>query len=211
MTLLGSYSAARIALSYAPEVSFLMLLRLLILLVRRDIVDREHRVRPRSVPELLASYDFVVVGAGSAGSVLASRLSENSNWTVLLLEAGGDETLLSDVPLIFPSLQLTAMDWRFKTEPAAGYCLAMKGGRCNWPRGKALGGSSVLNAMLYVRGNKRDYDTWSEMGNPGWDYESVLPYFTKSEDNRIKGLADSAYHARDGPLSIETFRLPPLT
>ena len=205
-TLLGSFTAARIALSYSHEVTFLCFLRLLISLLRRDIVDRKHRVHARSTSEMSSRYDFIVVGGGSAGSVLANRLSENANWTVLLLEAGGDETLLSEVPMVFPTLQLTAMDWQFKTEPSPDYCLAMKGKRCNWPRGKVLGGSSVLNAMLYVRGNKRDYDRWSEMGNEGWDYESVLPYFVKSEDNKIRELADSPYHGTGGPLTIEKFR-----
>lgn len=206
MSLISAFSAARIALSYGPEAAFLLFLRYLILVQRRDIVDTEHRIKPKSPSELQESYDFIIVGGGSAGSVLANRLSENANWTVLLLEAGGDETLLSEVPMIFPTLQLSPMDWQFKTEPSSTYCLGMKNQRCNWPRGKVLGGSSVLNAMLYVRGNRRDYDTWSLLGNDGWDYQSVLPYFIKSEDNRIDELDNSEYHGRDGPLTIERFR-----
>lgn len=206
MTLITSFSAVRIALSYQTEMAFLAFLRLLIFLYRPDIVDRGHRIHAQPTSELLSHYDFIIVGAGSAGSVLANRLTENSNWTVLLLEAGGDETLLSDVPVIFPTLQLSDLDWQFKTEPSPGYCLGMKDGRCNWPRGKVLGGSSVLNAMLYVRGNRRDYDGWREMGNEGWDYQSVLPYFLKSENCRIPELQGSPYHARGGPMSIERFR-----
>lgn len=86
------------------------------------------------------------------------RLSENPYWDVLLLEAGPDEISLTDLPLMFPTLQLTPFDWQYKTEPSDSYCLGMKEKKCNWPRGKVLGGSSVLNAMLYVRGNRRDYD-----------------------------------------------------
>ncbi|KAJ8682935.1 hypothetical protein QAD02_018727 [Eretmocerus hayati] len=206
MSLMGSFAGARIAFSYGPEMTFLIFLRYLIMTTRLDIVDRDHRIRPKRSSELLQRYDFVIVGAGSAGSVLANRLSENEHWTILLLEAGGDETLLSDVPVIFPTLQLTEMDWQFKTNPSTKYCQAMKDGRCNWPRGKVLGGSSVLNAMLYVRGNRKDYDAWAEMGNQGWDYESVLPYFIKSEDNRIDELDGSPYHGKGGPLTIEKFR-----
>ncbi|XP_012274576.1 glucose dehydrogenase [FAD, quinone]-like [Orussus abietinus] len=206
MTLLGAFSATRIALSYGQEVGFLVFLRFLIVLLRQDILDKENRVEAIPPKELLPSYDFVIVGAGSAGSVLANRLSENQNWTILLLEAGGDETILSEVPLAFPTLQLTSLDWQFKTEPSLGYCQGMIGNRCNWPRGKVLGGSSVLNAMLYVRGNRRDYDLWSDLGNPGWDFESVLPYFKKSEDMTIPELRDSPFHGTGGYLTVERFR-----
>ncbi|CAB0043380.1 unnamed protein product [Trichogramma brassicae] len=200
-----TYGATRNALQGA-ELLFILFLRFMIILFRPDIVDRENRVQPPPTSELLARYDFVVVGGGSAGAVIANRLSENSNWTILLLEAGDDESFVSEAPLTFPTLQLSNMDWQFKTEPSLNYCLAMKDKRCNWPRGKVLGGSSVLNAMLYVRGNKRDYDQWSELGNEGWDYESVLPYFKKSEDNRIAELDGSPYHGKSGPLTVENFR-----
>ncbi|XP_048505683.1 glucose dehydrogenase [FAD, quinone]-like isoform X2 [Athalia rosae] len=206
MTVAGAYSAARIALSYGPEFSFLVFLRFLIVLLRQDIIDRENRVEVVSTKDMFNTYDFIIIGGGSAGSVVANRLSENANWTVLLLEAGGDETVLSDVPLVFPTLQLTAMDWQFKTEPSSMYCQGMNNNQCNWPRGKVLGGSSVLNAMLYVRGNRRDYDNWRDMGNPGWGYDSVLPYFKKSENTSIPELLDSPYHGTDGYLSVEKFR-----
>lgn len=101
-------------------------------------------------------YDFIVIGGGSAGAVIASRLSEVSNWTVLLMEAGGDENEISDVPVLAAYSQFSEMDWKYQTSPptVSAYCLAMIGDRCNWPRGKVLGGSSVLNAMIYVRGNR---------------------------------------------------------
>ncbi|KAK2580031.1 hypothetical protein KPH14_012318 [Odynerus spinipes] len=205
MSSVGKFSALRIALSYGPEMSFLVLLRVLVSLFRRDIVDRENQVGTLLPRKLSNNYDFVVIGGGSAGSVIANRLSEIENWTVLLLEAGGVEPVLSDVPVIFPTLQLSTIDWQFKTEPSANYCLAMNNEQCNWPRGKVLGGSSVINAMLYVRGNKRDYDDWKNQGNPGWDYESVLPYFRKSEDMKIEGL-DPFYHGYGGELTVEKFK-----
>ncbi|XP_015519990.1 glucose dehydrogenase [FAD, quinone] [Neodiprion lecontei] len=206
MTVMGAYSAARIALSYGPELSFLVFLRFLIVLMRQDIIDRDNRVQIISTRKMYESYDFIVIGGGSAGCVVANRLSENQNWTVLLLEAGGDETVLSDVPLVFPTLQLTAMDWQFKTESSTKYCQGMINNQCNWPRGKVLGGSSVLNAMLYVRGNRRDYDQWRDMGNTGWSYDEVLPYFKKSENVMIPGLAKSPFHGTGGYLTIERFR-----
>ncbi|XP_076652655.1 glucose dehydrogenase [FAD, quinone]-like isoform X2 [Halictus rubicundus] len=104
------------------------------------------------------------------------------------------------------NLELTSMDWQFKTEPSNEYCLAMNGKRCNWPRGKVLGGSSVLNAMMYVRGNKRDYDNWEKQGNPGWDFESVLPYFKKSEDMRVEEYKNSSYHQTGGHLTVEYYK-----
>lgn len=146
-----------------------------------------------------------MVGAGSAGAVMASRLSEISNWTVLLIEAGGDETEISDVPALSGYLQLTDLDWQYQTAPPAdrAYCQAMIGDRCNWPRGKVMGGSSVLNAMVYVRGNRRDYDYWQEQGNPGWNYENVLHYFKKSEDNRNPYLNKGKYHESGGYLTVQ--------
>jgi len=158
----------------------------------------------KNAKKLLKYYDFIIIGGGSAGAVVASRLSENKNWKVLLLEAGRDETDLSDVPVVAAHLQFGRMDWKYKTEPQPGVaCLGFIDGRCNWPRGKVLGGSSVLNYMLYVRGNKRDYDSWEAQGNPGWGYDTVLQYFKKSEDNRNPYLKDSYYHGKGGYLTVQ--------
>uniref|UniRef100_A0A0P5GQM6 Glucose dehydrogenase (FAD, quinone) n=1 Tax=Daphnia magna TaxID=35525 RepID=A0A0P5GQM6_9CRUS len=160
--------------------------------------------RVENVNNLLPEYDFIVVGAGSAGAVVASRLSEITGWTVLLLEAGGLETITSDIPGLAKFLQLTDIDWQYQTEPQPGQCLALKDERCNWPRGKVVGGSSVLNYMLYVRGNKRDYDGWAKVGNYGWSFEEVLPYFIKSEDNRNPYLAkNKEYHGTGGYLTVQ--------
>ncbi|XP_070501930.1 glucose dehydrogenase [FAD, quinone] [Chironomus tepperi] len=167
-----------------------------------EFVDPESKPINVATENLLTEYDFIVVGSGSAGAVVAARLSEVENWNVLLLEAGGDETEISDVPLMAGYLQLSKMDWQYKSEPSGNFCLAMNGGRCNWPRGKVLGGSSVLNYMLYLRGNKKDYDAWEEAGNPGWSYKDVLYYFKKSEDNQNPYLSSTPYHGTGGPLTI---------
>ncbi|KAH8411365.1 hypothetical protein KR215_002837 [Drosophila sulfurigaster] len=169
---------------------------------RYQYADPENKVlEPQYVKR---QYDFIVVGGGSAGAVIANRLSEVRNWSVLLLEAGGDETEISDVPALAGYIQLTDLDWKYQTIPAPGkYCQAMKGDRCNWPRGKVLGGSSVLNAMVYVRGSKNDYNKWAELGNPGWDYPNMLKYFLKSEDVRNPYLASTNYHETGGYLTVQ--------
>lgn len=169
---------------------------------RPDVADTENRVRDIPLAEMHDIYDFIVIGGGSAGTVLANRLSENPDWNVLLIEAGPDEFTVSDMPLMFPALQLSPLDWSFKTQPGENYCLSMKHGKCNWPRAKVLGGCSVLNAMLYIRGNRRDYDRWEELGNDGWGYDSVLPYFKKSEDIQIDELKGDFYHGSGGYLTV---------
>ncbi|XP_028134084.1 glucose dehydrogenase [FAD, quinone]-like [Diabrotica virgifera virgifera] len=153
---------------------------------------------------LHASYDFIIVGAGSAGSVLANRLSEISNWNVLLMEAGGQETDISDVPIMSLYLHKSKLDWGYKTEPQATACQAMIENRCSWTRGKVLGGSSVLNTMLYIRGNRRDFDRWADYGNYGWSYEEILPYFKKSQDQRNPYLAkNTRYHSVGGYQTVQ--------
>ena len=137
--------------------------------------------------------------------MLANRLSEVRDWSVLLLEGGPDESEASDVPALATFLQMGRYDWAYKPQPQPGRaCLGHVGGQCPWPRGKVLGGSSVLNYMLYVRGNKGDYDEWRDLGNPGWGYEDVLPYFRKSEDNRNPYLArDRRHHGTGGYLTVQ--------
>ncbi|XP_050068974.1 glucose dehydrogenase [FAD, quinone]-like [Anopheles maculipalpis] len=167
-----------------------------------DLFDPENR--PFNVPEVDRDYDFIVVGAGSAGAVVASRLSEIGGWKVLLLEAGGHETEISDVPILSLYLHKSKLDWKYRTQPQKTACQAMKDNRCCWTRGKVLGGSSVLNTMLYIRGNKRDFDLWRALGNPGWGYEDVLPYFRKSEDQRNPYLArNKRQHGTGGLLQVQ--------
>ncbi|XP_031634957.1 glucose dehydrogenase [FAD, quinone]-like, partial [Contarinia nasturtii] len=152
-------------------------------------------------------FDFVVAGAGWAGCVVANRLSENSKWKVLLVEAGGDPPFESEVPVMLEAHQHTEYDWRFYAESNTS-CKALSDGKCFWPRGKCLGGTSSINAMLYVRGNVRDFDRWAEMGNNGWDYDSVLPFFKKCENNHFSQFVykdNGRYHSDAGPLNIDFY------
>ncbi|HWZ43274.1 MAG TPA: GMC family oxidoreductase N-terminal domain-containing protein [Candidatus Saccharimonadales bacterium] len=151
-------------------------------------------------------YDYIVVGAGSAGCVLAARLSEDPATRVLLLEAGGRDTSRDiRIPAAFSKMFKTPLDWTYYTEAEPH----LDGRKLYWPRGKMLGGSSSINAMIYMRGNRKDYDHWRDLGNPGWGYSEVLPYFKKSEDQQ-RGASE--FHGVGGPLSVRDHRcLNPLT
>ncbi|HKJ53984.1 MAG TPA: GMC family oxidoreductase N-terminal domain-containing protein [Gammaproteobacteria bacterium] len=148
------------------------------------------------------SYDYIVVGAGSAGCVLANRLSADPASRVLLLEAGGSDTSpWLHVPVgYFKTMHNPAFDWCYLTEADPG----IADRRLQWPRGKVLGGSSALNGLLYVRGQPEDYDRWAELGNPGWSFDEVLPYFMKSEDN---SRGASEFHGVGGPQKVSDLRL----
>ena len=98
---------------------------------------------------------------------MANRLTEVPDWKVLLIEAGGPEHFLMDIPIVANFLQFSQANWKYRTQPSTSSCLGMKGGRCHWPRGKVMGGSSVLNYMIYTKGNRRDFDEWEAMGNKG--------------------------------------------
>lgn len=142
-------------------------------------------------------FDFIIIGAGSAGATLAARLTENSQFSVCLIEAGGkDKSPFIHIPfgLAFLS-RMTNLGWEYDTEPQS----QLNNRQLFWPRGKVLGGSSSLNAMCYVRGVPEDYDQWSELGAKGWDWQTVLPYFKKSEKQQH---GESELHGADGYLSV---------
>jgi choline dehydrogenase-like flavoprotein len=150
--------------------------------------------------------DYVIVGAGSAGCVLAARLSEEADVSVCLIEAGPPDTVPEcHIPFAFPALFKSAFDWDLlgECEPGLG------GRRLYQPRGKVLGGSGSMNAMIYLRGNRLDYDDWAAGGATGWSYDEVLPYFKRGEDNE---RGEDAFHAVGGPLSVSESRaMTPLT
>ncbi|WP_197472858.1 GMC family oxidoreductase, partial [Oleiphilus sp. HI0123] len=143
-------------------------------------------------------YDYIIVGAGSAGSVLANRLSENEKNSVLVLEAGPeDKSPMIKIPGAFAYFMYSKKyNWGYESEAVADI---RKGQPMFCPRGKTLGGSSAINAMVYVRGDKSDYDHWEAQGNKGWKFDSMLPYFKKAETNE-RGCND--YHGSQGPLYV---------
>ena len=147
------------------------------------------------------TYDYIVVGAGSAGCVLANRLSEDQSVRVLLLEAGGPDTNpWIHIPVgYFKTLHNPNTDWCYKTEPEA----ELKHRKLDWPRGKGLGGSSSINGLLYVRGQAEDYDNWAQAGNTGWAYDDVLPLFKRSESYEPGG---NDHHGADGGLAVSKIR-----
>ena len=149
-------------------------------------------------------FDYVIVGGGSAGCVMAGRLSSDPGLSVCLLEAGGsDNSVFIRAPLGFAATAALGINnWNYQTVPQEGF----NGRRGFQPRGKVMGGSSSVNAMVYTRGNKRDYDNWAALGNPGWSYQDVLPMFKRAENNECFGA--DAYRGVNGPLNVCYLRSP---
>lgn len=151
---------------------------------------------------ILNEYDFIVVGAGAAGATIARRLAEVSEWNILLLEAGGEESLITSVPAIAHYLQFSNYNWAYNTEKELHACKGLINKVCPWPAGKGIGGSTIINNNMYTRGNIKDFDRWAEAGNPGWSYDELLPYFLKNEDINVPELKRSTYHGVGGPVPI---------
>jgi choline dehydrogenase len=146
-------------------------------------------------------YDYIIIGAGSAGAVLAGRLSESPSCRVLLLEAGPkDHSMWIHLPIGYgKTMWSKKYNWCYHTDPDPN----MNGRRIYWPRGKTLGGSSSINGLIYIRGQAEDYDHWAALGNQGWSYKDVLPYFKKSESNQ---LGASEFHGATGPLRVSSIK-----
>ena len=150
----------------------------------------------------MTAFDYIVIGAGSAGAVVAARLSSDPAVRVLLVEAGGSGRHLNvQIPAAFPKQFKTGHDWEFYTEPEPH----LNERTIYHPRGKMLGGCSGQNAMIYIRGNRSDYDSWAKNGAAGWSYDEVLPLFKRSEHNS-RGASD--YHGASGPMFVEDPRSP---
>jgi choline dehydrogenase len=164
-------------------------------MTRHEISCDESSIRKRM------EFDYIIVGGGSAGCVLANRLTENPNNRVLLLEAGGkDWHPYIHMPAGLAKLiDLDRLNWSYETEPEP----EMNGRKMYWPRGKVLGGSSSINAMCYCRGHRKDYDSWAQSGADGWSFKDVLPWFIKAEDQENGA---SEFHGAGGPLGVQNLR-----
>uniref|UniRef100_H2YS53 Glucose-methanol-choline oxidoreductase N-terminal domain-containing protein n=1 Tax=Ciona savignyi TaxID=51511 RepID=H2YS53_CIOSA len=154
----------------------------------------------------------VVVGSGTSGNVIATRLTESPNIKVLVLEAGDDDAPnpLISVPILCALAQKSSIDWEYKTIPQTHACKGLKEKSSLWPRGKTLGGTSSINNMVFARGSRHDYDEWEDMGAAGWGYDDVLPYFKKLEDVSNLGM-NSEYRGKDGPLKLSYSYSHPVT
>ncbi|CAH1155694.1 unnamed protein product [Phaedon cochleariae] len=208
-----------------PGANFIVFMSLVDAVVRSlcDVSQVCERVTPRTVPEL--EYDFIVIGTGAGGATAAGRLAEEARWKILVLEAGPETPVGMNLPVMnhpFDSGQdihwgITSdfnkpsiVDWGYKTEPESVACQGFPDKRCSYFRPKVVGGSTTITGS-YLRGLPRDYDEWEAMGNKGWGYKDVLPFFKRSENNTEmeKRNLDPAFHGTNGPLTIESYGWEP--
>ncbi|XP_054159001.1 L-sorbose 1-dehydrogenase-like [Oppia nitens] len=178
-----------------------------LIILKREEIHKQTASRDK----WLDSYDYIVVGSGSAGAVVANRLSENPKIQVLLLEAGGPQSVVTDIPENYIQNLNTEYDWGYKNVRQPDVGLAFRDQQIPQNRGKVLGGSSTLNAVIFNRGNRKDYDNWAKnYGASGWSYKEVLPYFVKYENNTDPQIvADSpGYHGTQGPVQIKSWPSP---
>ncbi|KAK1137814.1 hypothetical protein K0M31_002308 [Melipona bicolor] len=196
------------AVSQTPASIFPQLIQ--VLLASQCMLSQSNNYPADRTEEILSSnreFDFIIAGGGTAGSVLAHRLTEVEDWNVLLIEAGDDPVANNDVPGLMFSLVGGSQDYGYKVEPQEGICQSSNDKQCRWSKGKVLGGSSVLNAMVHLFGNERDYNKWSELGNEGWSYEEVLPYFRKSLNCPWEHVSKfgSRHCATGGPMNVRSY------
>ncbi|CAG9104065.1 unnamed protein product [Plutella xylostella] len=205
-----SYQSPGASVSASPVCNGLLLFMAMVesyIVGRCDIAQPCSRIVGGRVED---EYDFIVVGGGTAGAIVAGRLAENSTLKVLLIEAGGPDPVSSRVPSFYRNFwNNPETDWMYRTVPE-NYCLAENGRGCMWPRGKTLGGCSVLNGMMYHRGHEADFQDWTNFGAEGWSWEENKPYFDKSEDNKQTGtLVSQLHHATGGPMPVQQFSYTP--
>eukprot|EP00093_Oithona_nana_P012316 12316.XXX_730581_733805_1 [CDS] Oithona nana genome sequencing. len=147
-----------------------------------------------------------LVGGGTAGCALAARLSEIADWKILLVEAGGEQPSKVKIPWFHLWLTDSPLDWKYVTEPQSNAMWAFEQQKSWWWRGKVIGGTGAINTMIYMRGNAKDYDHWAALGNAGWSFRDVLPYFIKLENMKDPNLAQASHHGTKGPMSVEKSR-----
>ncbi|XP_031338786.1 glucose dehydrogenase [FAD, quinone]-like [Photinus pyralis] len=163
--------------------------------------DSSEYQSPDEVPSYYGTFHYIIIGGGSAGAVITTRLSEDPGTNVLLIEAGGTGTDFTEIPSMNDFTLGLEFNWNYNSTPQTTACLGTFNQECPYPTGKGLGGGSTVNSLMYVRCNRRDYDNWYRKGNRGWAYKDVLPYFIKSERSHING--DPGYHGYDGLFNVE--------
>ncbi|KAK5644049.1 hypothetical protein RI129_007894 [Pyrocoelia pectoralis] len=168
---------------------------------KHPIIDNANQYQPLSSNYSdYGTFDHIVIGAGSAGAVVANRLTEDAFTKVLLLEAGGHQSHFSDIPSMAFYLQGLEYNWNYFSIPQTTSCLGMFKRQCSYPRGRGVGGTSIINGLIYSRGNKNDYNNWFVQGNPGWSFDDVLPFFKKVENFQY---GDDRFHGKGGVVNVE--------